>query len=212
MSILKNNFLTLEGCDAAGKTSALKGIIEHIESLGLEYVRTREPGGTPIAERVRELLKEGDRSTGHTLSEKSTLVGMFLCRYDLYEKVISPSLDNDKVVISDRFAGSSFAYQVANNRKLQSMFDMLLEQGEFAPQFTIFLDVSYEESCKRMSGRGDDMDAIEKRNQGKAKFNNLRDGYLEYLNKYQKDSHVVINTTNLNEKEVVLAIIEAITA
>ena len=212
MSKIINNFIDLEGLDGAGKTSSMIGIIKYLDSLMLECVRTREPGGTPIAEEVRVLLKEGHRHSGHTLSERSTLAGMFLCRYDLYEKVIEPALlDENKVVVSDRFAGSSYAYQVANNRKLKPMFDMLLEQGEFAPRFTIFLDVSYEESCNRMTGRGDGMDAIEKRNQGKDKFDNLRDGYMEYLNNYQKDSHVIIDTTNLSESEVIAKIIEAIT-
>jgi dTMP kinase len=207
-----SQLLVLCGLDGAGKSSQISELRNFIEKLGLGVICTREPGGTPASEQLRDMLKYGVDAGNYkdVFSEKSTLLGMFMSRYNLHEKRIKPAVDNGDIVISDRFAGSTYAYQVYNNPEFKDLFDMLLKMGEFTPQFTIFLDVSYEESCKRMGNRGEALDEIELRNKGEDKFNNLRQGYMEYLEKYQKNTHVIIDTTNLNEEQVLAAIIDKI--
>lgn len=197
---LKNKLICIEGCDGAGKTLFINLLTNKLKEYGFDIVNTREPGGTPTGETIRDILKYGQ--SGDVLSNKSTLLGMFMTRYNLNEKVIEPFMKEGKLVISDRFAGSSYAYQVFNNPELNPLFEELMSAGDFPEQFTIFLDVTHEESCRRMSERGDGMDEIEKRNAGKEKFNNLRSGILKYLELYQKDSHLVIDTTNLTPEMV----------
>lgn len=205
---LRFPFIVFEGCDGAGKSIAISNTSRLLGDMGIDYVTTREPGGTPASEEIREILKHGVGND--VFGEKSTLTGMFTTRFHLHDTLIKPSVDKGDVVLCDRFAGSSYAYQAYGNKNLIPLFDSLMDAGEFIPQFTIFLDVSYEESCNRMDGRGEAMDEIEKRNSGEDKFNNLRNGIKEYLKFYQPHSHAIIDTTNLSEDQVADKIMDII--
>ena len=197
---LISNWFCIEGFDGAGKSTAVLNLKEFLAKDGRRVTQTREPGGTPWSEILRDALKYPPQEDKPGL--KAQLAAMFASRYNLYDKVIEPHLNDGNILLCDRFAGSTYAYQVAPNPQLKPLFDAMFEAGAFAPRFDIFLDVSYENSQKRMGVRGEEMDAIEQQNAGEDKFNRLREGMLEYLNTYQAERHIIVDTNDKTEDEV----------
>lgn len=102
-------FITLEAMDGAGKTTAMKAITERLESQGIEVVTTREPGGTPRSEAIRDMLLNPDEQ--EPLSDDAELLLMFAARAQHLEQVIRPALAREEWLISDRFTDSCYGYQ-----------------------------------------------------------------------------------------------------
>lgn len=100
-------FITFEGADATGKSTQVKLLAEALRNRGLEYVLTREPGGTPTAERIRELVLDPDLHVG----DQAELLLYLAARAEHVQQLIKPALDADKFVICDRFMDSTLAYQ-----------------------------------------------------------------------------------------------------
>lgn len=100
-------FITFEGADATGKSTQVKLLAEALQNRGLEYVLTREPGGTPTAERIRDLVLD----PGLHVGDQAELLLYLAARAEHVQKLIKPALDEDKFVICDRFMDSTLAYQ-----------------------------------------------------------------------------------------------------
>lgn len=142
-----SKFITFEGMDGAGKSTHLAWFADTLRRRGLDVVVTREPGGTPLGEQLREMLLHQPMSIG------TEALLMFAARLEHVEQVIKPALHSGKWVISDRFSDASFAYQGAG-RGLE--WDKLkqLEQwvhGDLQPDLTLFFDVSVEVARQRLS-------------------------------------------------------------
>ena len=159
MDIPRGKFISIEGGDGAGKSTQLEVIAAILDAQGIEYVMTREPGGTPVGEALREiLLNQGDQR----LSEDTELMLMFAARAQHVKAVIEPALMTGKWVVSDRFSDASFAYQGANGialKRIQGLSDWVL-QG-FAPDMTLLFDLPVEQGFARVSQRGE-QDRFEK--------------------------------------------------
>ena len=147
-------FVVIEGVDGAGKTTQAKLLRESLEEEGFGAVLTREPGGTPLAEKLRTLLLELESPTMHS-PEIMTLL-MNAARRDHVEKVIRPALEQRYIVISDRFTPSTQAYQGAGGTTLSDEISPekvdsvnRFTVGETEPDLTILLNISAEESLKR---------------------------------------------------------------
>ena len=139
-------FITLEGIDGAGKSTHLTWFADALRQRGLDVVVTREPGGTPLGEQLREMLLHQPMSIG-----TETLL-MFAARLEHVEQVIKPALRAGKWVISDRFSDASFAYQ-GGGRGMD--WDKLsqLEQWvhpDLQPDLTLFFDVPVEVARQRL--------------------------------------------------------------
>ncbi len=145
-------FITFEGGEGSGKTTQIAMLAEYLERQGRAVVVTREPGGTPAAEAIREFLMDAKQSGISPLTE--TL--MFLAaRSEHVEKLIKPSLAEGKWVLCDRFADSTFVYQ-GIARGLGVGFLKALQRhviGEFAPRLTFLLDIHPAEGLKRAADR-----------------------------------------------------------
>lgn len=166
--------ISLEGGEGAGKTSAIAAIREVLQSHGHEVVLTREPGGTPLAERIRELLL---RPHGETLAPETELLLMFASRAQLVCQVLQPALARGEWVLSDRFTDASYAYQ-GGGRGHDTRLIALLER-EFVgiePGLTLLLDVPVDVGLRRARDRGG-MDRIE--SEQDAFFERVRGAYLE---------------------------------
>ncbi|OGS92000.1 MAG: dTMP kinase [Gallionellales bacterium GWA2_60_18] len=142
-----SKFITFEGMDGAGKSTHLAWFADALRQRGLDVVVTREPGGTPLGEQLREMLLH------QTMSIGTEALLMFAARLEHIEQVIRPALRAGKWVISDRFSDASFAYQGAG-RGLD--WDKLgqLEQwvhADLQPDLTLFFDVSVEVARQRLS-------------------------------------------------------------
>ena len=151
-ALLKHpRLITLEGGEGAGKTSAIVAIRELLQARGHEVVLTREPGGTPLAERIRELLLNPHEET---LAPETELLLMFASRAQHVREVIRPALQRGAYVVSDRFTDSSYAYQ-ADGRGLDRALVEELERKVVGlkPGLTLLLDLDVREGRARTSGR-----------------------------------------------------------
>ena len=149
-------FISLEGGEGAGKTTVLSALRLALQSQGGEVVSTREPGGTPIAERIRGLLlcTGADGLPHEPLAAETELLLMFAARAQHVRGTIFPALERGAWVISDRFTDSSYAYQ-GGGRGLDSEFIAELERRVVGvrPGLTLLLDVGVNEGRERTRGR-----------------------------------------------------------
>lgn len=142
------SFISFEGGDGAGKSTQIKLLATALTIAGHEVVVTREPGGTDGAEAIRDLLVKGATDRWSPLTESLL---MFAARADHLEKVIKPAVARGAIVISDRFADSSMAYQglagsVGANR-IETLYDLVVR--EHGPILTLILDTPAEEGLRR---------------------------------------------------------------
>ncbi|MHB0986211.1 MAG: dTMP kinase [Sulfuricella sp.] len=174
MPYLKNKnskFITLEGIDGAGKSTQLNWLAEHLRSQGRNVLVTREPGGTPLGEKLRELLLH------QSMHLETEALLMFAARREHLDKVILPALQAGNWVISDRFTDASFAYQ-GGGRGLDEGKLRILEkwvQQDLQPDLTLLFDVPVEISRQRLSSNSS-LDRFEQEKQDF--FQRVREAYL----------------------------------
>lgn len=153
-------FVTFEGPEGAGKSTQVRRLASQLEAQGAQVVTTREPGGTPVAETLRGLLKE-HRSTG--LGSRCELLLLLAARANHVDTVIRPALAAGKVVICDRFSDSSLAYQ-GGGRGVDADSIVLLDSfatDSLVPNLTFFLDLATETGMNRLKVEGRALDPIE---------------------------------------------------
>ncbi len=187
----KSKFIVIEGGEGSGKSSML---IKLKEKLGDKIMTTREPGGSPYAEAIREIAK--NNPLAKTAPVETTLCLMFASRYDNLENMIKPSLLSDKSVITDRFDASSYAYQVCaqSNGSVEDLFWKLRDQMSIKPDLYIFFDVSPEVGIRRANSRNQSLlndkkyDHFDDREIDFHK--KVREGYLKF---FEKVPHKIID-------------------
>lgn len=145
-------FITLEGGEGAGKSTQVKRLAVRLEACGLAVVQTREPGGTPGAEAIRQLLVTGATDRWDAMTE--TLLH-YAARRAHVEKTVKPALARGAWVVSDRFADSTMAYQgYAGSVGRDAVADLhRLVLGDFAPDLTLILDLPVEQGLQRAQAR-----------------------------------------------------------
>jgi len=176
---MRGRFVTLEGAEGVGKTSLLPHVRQLIESTGVDLLCTREPGGTPLGEDLREVLLNSD----HAIVSKAEALLMFAARAQHVETIIEPALANGVWVLCDRFTDASFAYQ-GGGRELGAEQVAVLEQwvhGYLQPDLTMLLDASREASLARMKRRRE-VDRIEREDE--LFFDRVRQAYRQRASDY----------------------------
>lgn len=146
---MKGLFITLEGPDGSGKSTQTRLLGNYLRDNGYDVVLTREPGGTPVAERIRQVLLDSSLSGMHFRTEVMLYAAS---RAQHVEELIKPALQEGKIVISDRFVDSSLAYQGYGR---QAGFDLVwqvnrLAVGEIWPDLTILLDLDVTRGLNRI--------------------------------------------------------------
>jgi len=167
----RGKFITLEGVDGAGKSSHVGWIAERLRQAGHEVVVTREPGGTPLAEKLRALvLSEPMDPLAETLL-------MFAARADHVQRVIAPALARGAWVVCDRFTDATHAYQGKGKGVPAERIHQLAQATHpgLAPDQTLVFDCPYEISRSRLSNSGRDLDRFE--SEERAFFERVRAGY-----------------------------------
>ncbi|BBF78261.1 dTMP kinase [Acinetobacter ursingii] len=168
-------FISFEGTEGVGKTTLIRKIHEHFERQGEQIVLTREPGGTPLAERVRDLLLAVNHE--EKMAHDTELLLIYAARAQHLEQVIVPALNAGKTVLSDRFTDASYAYQCAgrglSKEKLKILNQTFVSQ---MPDITFWLDAPIELGMSRARERG----ALDRFEQEKVEFfQRVREGYQQ---------------------------------
>jgi len=154
MSVSRGKFITIEGTEGVGKTTNIAFIRQWLEDQNITYVSTREPGGTPFAESIRELLLV---NRDEVVDENSELLLMFAARAQHIAKIIEPALARGEWVLCDRFTDATYAYQ-GGGRGIDTTKIAQLEnlvQGDLRPDLTLILDIPVEEGLARASARSE---------------------------------------------------------
>ncbi|MDO6705746.1 dTMP kinase [Photobacterium sp. 1_MG-2023] len=159
---MNGKFIVIEGLEGAGKSTAIATVIKILTEQGIQDIEsTREPGGTPLAEQMRTLVKEGHPD--EPLTDMAELLLLYAARSQLVEHVIQPALKAGKWVVGDRHDMSSQAYQGGGRGfDTQLMADIkTMVLGDFEPDLTIYMDIDPALGLQRARGRGA-LDRIEK--------------------------------------------------
>ena len=173
----KGKFISIEGTEGAGKSTALKFIKDYLEKMHLDIVWTREPGGTEIAEKIRTLLLYPEST--EPMAAETELLLMFAARAQHLNNRILPELNAGKWVVSDRFVDAGYAYQGGGRRidiKAIEMLDKWIVGANY-PDLTILLDITPEQGFERTAQRGATHDRIE--NEKMDFFSRVRETYLQ---------------------------------
>ena len=154
MTKVRGQFITIEGSEGVGKSTNIVFIREHLEAQGIDLVVTREPGGTPLAESIRELLLQ---KRSETVDETAELLLMFAARSQHLNTVIIPALEKGQWVLCDRFTDSTYAYQ-GGGRGLDAALIEHLEkivQKGLQPDMTFYLDIDVTLGLARAGNRAE---------------------------------------------------------
>ena len=202
-------FITLEGGEGSGKSTQHKLLASYFEQNGIDYITTREPGGSPAAEEIRQVILTGGKEKWDSISE---CLLFSAARRNHLTQTIWPALEQGKCVICDRYADSTLAYQgYGRQDNLLSKDDITglyrLVAGDFEPDLTFILDIDVKEGLKRAMARGDnnrmeDMDL--------SFHENLRAAFLD-IAKTNTKRYVVIDASQPIDKihqDMILAIKE----
>ena len=167
-------FITLEGPEGAGKSTNREYLAARLRAEGIEVLLTREPGGTPLAERIRELLLA---PSDESMDADTELLLVFAARAQHLAQVIRPALARGEIVLCDRFTDATYAYQ-GGGRGLSHERIAALEnfvQGDLRPNLTLIFDLPVEVGLARASARGR-LDRFEQ--EGRTFFDAVRSTYL----------------------------------
>ncbi len=170
----RGRLLTIEGIEGAGKSTHVEAVCAALRERGLAVVATREPGGTPLGERLRDLLLS---SANGAITADTELLMLFAARAAHVATVVRPALEAGRWVVSDRFTDASYAYQGGGRGCDRELLDMLKRAvcRDTQPDLTFLLDVAPEQAIARVEARGA-RDRFEAESLGF--FNRVRDAYL----------------------------------
>ncbi|WP_440466644.1 dTMP kinase [Pseudomonas sp. YH-1] len=188
-------FITLEGPEGAGKSTNREYLAERMRERGIEVQLTREPGGTPLAERIRELLLD---PSDEKMAVDTELLLVFAARAQHIAEVIRPALERGAVVLCDRFTDATYAYQgggrglpVERIARLESFV-----QGGLRPDLTLVFDLPVEIGLSRAAARGR-LDRFEQ--EGRGFFEAVRNTYLDRANADPARYHILDAAQSLAE-------------
>lgn len=189
-------FITLEGIEGVGKSTAVQFVNEYLKSQGKAVLATREPGGTPVAEAIRQVLLHTD--SNETLLSETELMLMFAGRAQHLGHVIIPALQRGEWVVCDRFTDASFAYQGGGrgmSMEAIAWFENWV-QKQLRPNMTILLDAPVELALTRAKKRSAP-DRFEQ--ETKAFFERVRECYLQRAKAEPKRFHIVDATLSIEQ-------------
>jgi len=168
-------FITLEGPEGAGKSTNREFIAEYLRERGVDVVLTREPGGTPLAERIREILLA---PADEPMASDTELLLVFAARAQHIDQVIRPALARGAVVLCDRFTDATYAYQGGGRGLALQRIEQLenFVQGDLRPDLTLIFDLKVEIGLSRAAARGR-LDRFEQ--EGLGFFEAVRNAYLD---------------------------------
>lgn len=194
----RGKFITIEGQDGAGKSTNVSVIKEYLENNDISFVHSREPGGTPLGETLRELLLN---SKDNSIGNKAELLLIFAARAQHIQDVIEPALASGQWVLCDRFTDATFAYQGGGRGMSLSEIAELEQhvQGSLRPDLTLLMDIPVELGESR-AGQRSEPDRFEL--QQRTFKQNVRDCYLDRAHKEPARIKVVDASKSFDDVKV----------
>ena len=188
-------FITVEGIEGVGKSTAIDFMRNYLEEHNISFCVSREPGGTPFAEQIRDLLL--NHIDTEEIAEDTELLLMFASRSQHIAEVIRPALAKGEWVLCDRFTDASFAYQGGGRGIPSARIEALEEwvQGDLRPDLVILLDAPVELAMTRARDRSE-LDRIE--SEDVSFFSRVRQAYLDRAEKNKKTYKIIDATKELN--------------
>ena len=201
----KGLFITLEGIEGAGKSTAVDFIEDFLTKEGHDVIKTREPGGTVIGEQIREILLNNEN---YTLTNDTELLLVFSARAQHIQEVILPALSSGKIILCDRFTDASYAYQ-GGGRGIDASRINLLEkwvQGDLRPNLTLLFDLDVSIGMQRTKKRSD-ADRFEREEINF--FEKIRNTYLERAKNEPQRFRIINSASSLESvKEQIITILK----
>ncbi len=199
-------FITFEGGEAVGKSTQIERLAAKLRERGGEVLVTREPGGTPLGEQIRHLLKHAPE--GRDMNPKAELLLFLASRAELVRKVIGPALDRGAWVLCDRFHDSTTVYQGAGRGLPHEIVDRLnaFAIGARLPGLTLVLDLEPEHARQRMVERAGDIAAVADRMEEQPAdfFERVRNGYAKLAQAHPERVKIVSAHGNVEETETAI--------
>jgi len=206
---LRGKFITFEGIDGSGKSTQLRMLAGELRQRSIDVITTREPGGTPLGRRLREAFLE----TEETVAPLAELLLFAADRAQHVEFLVKPALNEGRIVISDRYADATFAYQGAGRGFPEATINQIIElaTGCLKPDLTLFFDISVENALTRMRSRSQTGERINRMDVETADFySNVRKAYLAIAEKEPQRFRVIDSDGSV--AEIQAAVVEIVTA
>jgi dTMP kinase len=196
--------ISIEGGEGAGKTTVFNAIRQFLSDAGITVIGTREPGGTEVGERIRQVLLSPD----HRIVPEAELLLMFASRAQLVQELVRPALAEGHYVLTDRFTDASFAYQ-GGGRGLPVAHIETLERDfvGIRPDLTLLLDLGVEQGMARAQARGQALDRIEQERTDF--FLRVREAYLQRAE--CEPNRIVLIDASQPQDDVVRQVLAALT-
>jgi dTMP kinase len=195
---LRGKFITFEGIDGSGKSTQLRLLAGDLRVRGLEVLTTMEPGGTPLGRRLREAFLETEENV-------SPLAELLLFAADRAQHVnflVKPALEQGKIVISDRYADATFAYQGAGRGFDEETVNQVIKlaTGNLKPDLTLFFDIPIEKAILRTNSRSNDETVKNRMDKETTEFyTRVRDAYLKIAESEPQRFHKVDANGSIDE-------------
>ena len=187
---MRGKFITFEGIDGSGKSTQLRMLESELRARGFDVITTMEPGGTPLGRSLRQTFLE----TEETIAPLAELLLFAADRAQHVEFLIKPALEQGKIVISDRYADATFAYQGAGRGFSEEIVNQViaLATAGLKPDLTLFFDLPVEESLRRTHSRSEDGEQKNRMDKETADFyTRVRQAYLKIAKNEPERFHVV---------------------
>lgn len=201
---MKGKFITFEGCEGSGKSTQIRLLSEKLSAAGVDFIVTREPGGSAIAEQIRKIILDAGNTA---MCDECEALLYAAARIQHLKEIVVPALEAGKLVICDRYVHSSLAYQ-GYARGLGEEYVAginSLALGEYAPDLTLFLNIAPKAAFERKHG-ADKNDRMEL--QGQAFHDKVYEGYVAQLKKYPYICAVECGGTKFETNERIFSILK----
>lgn len=201
---MRGKFITFEGCEGSGKSTQIRLLGEKLSAAGVDFIITREPGGSDVAEQIRKIILDGKNVD---MCDECEALLYAAARVQHLKEIVEPALEAGKLVVCDRFVDSSLAYQGAarglGERYVTDINAVALEK--FSPDLTVFLNIPPDKAFERKHGadKGDRMEQ-----QGLDFHRKVYAGYLALLQKYPRICAVECGGTKYETAEKIFALLK----